>query len=125
MNSTAQWAKEKLKKKTMRKKLNLSTQNAPYKNTLNYWIHFTENIGDENNDMEAEALLSELHKEEQYQELEDDEISLEPPDILNRVNKSNNPPMEGTLRTMTFNCDTALRCKVHNINSKEKPDIPI
>ena len=69
-------------------------------------------LGEEDIDMEAEALLSEFDKEEHYRQLEDDEISLEPPDILNMANKISQRSMKGKIRTMTFNCDTALKGKM-------------
>ena len=71
-----------------------------------------EYLGVEDIDMEAKALLLEFDKEEHYRQLEEDEISLEPPDILNMVNKINQESMKGKIGTMTFNCDTTLRGKM-------------
>jgi len=71
-----------------------------------------EYLGVEDIDMETEALLSKFNKEEHYRQLKEDKTSLESPDILNMVNKINQESMKGKIRTMTFNCNTALRGKM-------------
>ena len=57
-----------------------------------------DHLGEEDIDMEAEALLSEFYKEEHYRQLEEDEISLEPPDILNMANNISQRSMKGNIK---------------------------